>query len=214
MAAARACSMRRLTDGSVSLARARSRAGSAAGSCELKTASAACRRVDGLVSNSCRLPIAASMAPRTALFRRTGLAPRASATAAPDEASLNEPSSALIRTVWSGVKYRRPFCSAEMIVAARGLPDSARSSTLCRVLSKPPAVKPANELSACAPIGRQSNDNSNRRKARRITVRNTTGGTRSGKVMPRVIVGIASDIAGMSPSNMSLAPDNAGRIRR
>ena len=88
-AAALACSMRCLTPGSASLARARSSAGSAAGSCDLNTASAAASRIVRSDENRRRLPNAASMAPRTALFMRTGLRPLAitSGAAAPVAAS-------------------------------------------------------------------------------------------------------------------------------
>ena len=95
--------MRRFTPASLSRARARSSAGSAAGSCEWNTASAAARRVAASGANRRRLPSAASIAPRTALFTRTGLSPLAMTSAAglPVAASTNEPSSALMNSALS-----------------------------------------------------------------------------------------------------------------
>ncbi len=72
IAAARACCMARRTPGSFSCASARSSAGRAAGSRDLNTASAALARASGSGENSIRLPIAASIARRTALLTRTG----------------------------------------------------------------------------------------------------------------------------------------------
>ena len=98
--------MRSFTPASLSRARARSSAGSAAGSCERNTASAAASRVAASGANRRRLPSAASTSPRTALFTRTGLRPLAMTSAAglPVAASTNEPSSALMNSDLSAVR--------------------------------------------------------------------------------------------------------------
>jgi hypothetical protein len=92
----------------------------------------------------------------------------ASATGPPVEALVKLPSSALISSVWSAVKYNRPFCNAAMSVAALGLPDKARSSTPCRTPLKLPDASSTSGSSARAATGQQIPESSSRTSTRTI----------------------------------------------
>src|SRR5262245_6741086 len=100
------------------------------------------------------MPSAASTAPRTALFMRTGRNPLAITSGAglPVAASTNEPPSCLMNSALSALRNSNWFaCNAVSTAAACGWPDNASASTPRRIESKLVDASAANASSAdCA----------------------------------------------------------------
>ena len=162
-AAARACCMVVATEVSFSAASARSRAGRAVVSRDLKTASAASARVLASGEKRRRAPIAASSERRTALLRRTGRRFAASGAGSPVSASSCWVSVLMMGEAPGRVK-RRPAWRASRMGAARGLPEVARASMPWRTSSKLPPSWARPGVSARAELARRRS----RRRMRRI----------------------------------------------